>query len=361
MNRRPLATARQMVRDTFRQAYASGIFWMMLAGTAVCAVLCLSVDVSGDVAIDGGDEPALFLPPPPPRPLASAATAGLAASGPLQAAALTAAAGSAGTSPEAARHEGVDTLGGRMTLAFGAVRFPVARDRTDSVRFLELLLAGGIAGTFGLLLALVWTAGFLPTFLQPHASAVLLAKPVARWQLLLGKYLGVLTFVAFQVTLFVLLTWLALGVRTGVWDVTYWCCVPLLLLQFAVFYSFSALLAVLTRSTVACVFGALVFWLVAWGVNYGCLAARGMAESGDLPSATLPLTETAYWVSPKPLDAGAILFDALGARRHFEKPAAFRLADSGDGISPQLSVLSSLLIAAVLLALSAHEFNAAEY
>ena len=62
----------------------------------------------------------------------------------------------------------------------------------------ELILAGGIAGTFGLLLTLVWTAGFVPTFLDPSAASVLLAKPSPRWQLLLGKYFGVLAFVGFQ-------------------------------------------------------------------------------------------------------------------------------------------------------------------
>jgi len=64
--------------------------------------------------------------------------------------------------------------------------------------------------------------------------------------------------------LFVVLTWFALGLRTNVWDMTYWWCIPLLLLQFAVLYSFSVLLAVTTRSTVACVFGSLLFWLLAW-------------------------------------------------------------------------------------------------
>ena len=85
-----------------------------------------------------------------------------------------------------------------------------------------------------------------------------------------------LTFVGFQVVLFVVLTWLALGLRTDVWDMTYWWCIPLLLLQFAVFYSFSVLLAVITRSTVACVFGSVLFWLLAWGINYGSVMARGL-------------------------------------------------------------------------------------
>ena len=41
-------------------------------------------------------------------------------------------------------------------------------------------LAGVVADTAGVLLALLWTAGFLPTFLEPAAVTVLLAKPAPR-------------------------------------------------------------------------------------------------------------------------------------------------------------------------------------
>ncbi len=197
----------------------------------------------------------------------------------------------AGTSivpdPDAARREGVETISGRMTLAFGAVSIPVSRERRDAVTFLELLLAGGFAGTVGVLMTLVWTAGFVPAMLDPSAASVLLAKPVARRQLLLAKYFGVLIYVGFQVVLFVALTWLALGVRTNVWSTTYLWCVPLLLLQFAIFYSFSVLLAVIMRGTVACVFGSVLFWLMAWGINYGCVMARGSLEAQYVPAGTL--------------------------------------------------------------------------
>jgi ABC-type transport system involved in multi-copper enzyme maturation permease subunit len=324
-----LVTAKQLILDTFRQANASGITWMMLAVTALCVVLCLSVSVSGDTPIYADDEPGFFLP----RKF--------------------------GTSPEAARKEGVETIGGEMTLAFGAVSIPLGRDRADSVHFLEMLLAGGIAGTLGVLLALVWSAGFMPAFLEPQASSVLLAKPAARWQLLLGKYFGVLTFVGGQVVLFVGFTWLALGVRTAVWDGTYLWCIPLLLLQFAIFYSFSVLLAVLTRSTTACVFGSVLFWLLAWGINYGTVMARTMPES--LSPFTLALADAAYWISPKPIDSSLILFNALGGERHFEKPPVFQLLESWQAFSAPLSILSSFAITAVLLALSVHELNATDY
>ena len=190
------------------------------------------------------------------------------------------------TDPALARREGIETVGGRVSLAFGAVSFPLGRERSDAVRRHETLLAGGIAGTFGLLMALVWTAGFMPTFLEPRAASVLIAKPVARRRLLIGKYCSVLTFVGFQVVLFVVLTWLGLGVRTHVWDTTYLWCIPLLLLQFAVFYSFSVLLAVVARSTVACVFGSVLFWLLSWGINYGCVDGRAGCRN---PSHSPPL------------------------------------------------------------------------
>ena len=238
-----LGCMKQLIQDTFRQGLASGICWMMLAVTAICAVFCLSVNVSGDLALHSDSEPVFFLPERPARRCASLCAAQSAVPHPLL------------TDPEVARREGVETISGRMTLGFGAISFPVSRERSDAVHFLQLILASVVAGTCGLLLTLVWTAGFIPTFLEPGAASVLLAKPIPRWQLLLGKYFGVLAFVGFQLVLFVALTWLALGVRTKVWDLVYWWSVPLLLIQFAIFYSFSVLLAVVTRSTVACVFG----------------------------------------------------------------------------------------------------------
>lgn len=333
-------TLTSLVGDTFRQAVASGICAMMLAVTAVCSLLCLSVNVSGDVPLRDGDETVYFLSSPAPSREVRAALE---------------------TDPESARREGVETVRGRVSLAFGAASFPISRKRVDAVRFLETVLAGGVAGTFGLLLALVWTAGFVPTFLEPGAASVLIAKPVARSRLLIGKYGGVLAFVGFQVALLVVLTWLCLGVRTAVWDTTYLWCIPLLLLQFAVYYSSSVLLAVVTRSTVACVFGSVLFWLLSWGVNYGGVMVRGLPEHESPPRAALALMDAAYWVSPKPIDAALILFNTLDAQHHFEKPPVFKALESGRAFSPRTSLLSSLVLTAALLALATHEFNATDY
>jgi ABC-type transport system involved in multi-copper enzyme maturation permease subunit len=360
-----LATAKQLIRDTFRQAWACGISGMMLGVTAIAVLLCLSVSVSGDVEIKAVDEPGYFLPPTTPRTMIPSVVLVLGSAQPLDAAALTAASSrkvwfAYEANPERARQEGIATVSGRMTLAFGAVSFPLARDRGDSVHFLELLLGGGVAGTFGLLLALVWTAGFMPTFLEPSAASVLLAKPVARWQLLVGKYFGVLTFVGCQIALFIVSTWLALGVRTGVWDLTYGWCIPLLILQFATFYSFSVLLAVLTRSTVACVFGSVLFWCLAWGINYGRIMTWGLPD-GQLPALTMALTDIAYWIAPKPIDFSWTLFHALDAEPHLEKSIVFQVLDSAKAFAPDLSIASAFVLAGALLGLSGYELNATDY
>jgi hypothetical protein len=76
---------------------------------------------------------------------------------------------------------------------------------------------------------------------------------------------------------------------------------------------------------------------------------------------TIALSRAAYWISPKPIDAGLILFNALDAGQHFEKPLVFTLLESGQGFSPLLSILSSLAITVVLLGISIHELNATDY
>jgi ABC-type transport system involved in multi-copper enzyme maturation permease subunit len=298
----PCATVRWLVRDTFRQARACGIFWVLLGGSALCIALCLTATVA---ALDG--------------------------------------------------------VAGRLGLAFGLLEVPFTQGPAAAVRTLELQLAGWVADAVGLLLALLWTASLLPTFLEPGAVAVLLAKPVPRWQLLVGKFGGVLTFVAFQAVVFVAGTWLALGLRTGVWDPVYFLCVPVLLLHFAIFFSFSVMLAVATRSTVACVFGSAVFWLLCWGMNFGRHAALVVPELRAMSPSFGRALEWTYWVAPKPLDFHLLLLHTFGAEDFFSGIVNVPALAAQNAWAPGLSVLSSVLCAAVLLAMTAYDFLTADY
>jgi ABC-type transport system involved in multi-copper enzyme maturation permease subunit len=224
-----------------------------------------------------------------------------------------------------------------------------------------LILAGGIADAAGVLLALIWTAGFLPSFLEPGAASVLLAKPAPRWSLLAGKYVGVLTFVGCQTILFVGGTWLALGLRTGIWDMAYLVCIPLLMLHFSIFYSVSALIAVSTRSTVACVIGSLLFWMLCWGMNYGRHSVVAIPDLQQMPGSLAWIVEAGYWLLPKPADLGLLLFDALDAGRHFGKVTTLEAVQARGGFYPGWSIASSLVFMIVMLGLAGREFLRADY
>jgi ABC-type transport system involved in multi-copper enzyme maturation permease subunit len=328
-----LLVIRWLVWDTFRQALASRIFWVMLAVSALCILFCLST-ATVDLPIRTVDEPSERLPTTDPKAKDRAHAAG----------------------------HGVDVIDGQVTFLFGAVRVPWTQYRDDAVRWLHLVLAGGVADTIGLLLALIWTAAFLPTFLEPSAVTVLLAKPIPRWSLLAGKYVGVLVFVTVQATIFVLGTWLALGARTGVWAPQYLLCIPLLVLHFAVFFSFSAFLAVWTRSTITCVFGSLLFWMLCWGMNFGRHAALAtLPEQTEVGHGYSRLLEAGYWLLPKPADFGHVLATAVQAERYFPLAAEITRVDQLGYLSLELSVLSSVAFALAMLAIAGYEFVKAEY
>ncbi|SIO31589.1 hypothetical protein SAMN05444166_3728 [Singulisphaera sp. GP187] len=325
-----------LVRDTFRQSLDSRVFGMMLTLSGLGILTCLSISVQGGAPLHRPDERPDFLPR-----TASSAERTLAP------------------------RDGVDIANGSMSLAFGAFRIPLGRDAQDAIQFIQLVLATAAADTVGLLMALVWTAGFLPAFLAPGAVTVLLAKPVPRSLLLLGKYIGVITFVAFQAVVFFLGTWTALGVRTGIWDASYLWGIPLLVHQFALFYSVSTLIAACRKRTVACLFGSLLFWFLCWGTNYGRHAVVALPE---LNREIAPLSpwlrgsvEVSYWVLPKPADLSLILSHAIDAERHFATVPEFETVRRIHRFHPVLSVLSSLATACLILAAAARKFATTDY
>ncbi len=334
----PSATARTLgwlVRDTFRQSRASGVFWILLAISVLAIAVCASATVEGGGALAYPGENPDFLPRGDRDAQDSQRT----------------------------RQSGVIVVSGDLRLAFGAIRIPLARDPRGAVHFLELLLAGGVADTLGLLLTLIWTAGFLPGFLEARSVAVLLAKPAPRWLLLVGKYVGVLAFVLASATIFVLGTWLAIGLRTGVWDAAYLYAIPLLVLHFAMFFSVSALLAVWTQSTVICVFGSIVFWGLAWSINFGRHALNVVTETvqgGTFSPALAWLADAGYWLLPKPADINLLLFNLLEADGSFAR--LFEIDKlQAQGFSFAWSIATSLLFTLAVLAFSARQLQATDY
>src|SRR5262249_1147957 len=158
-------TIRCLVRDTFLQSLHTRTFWLVLGLSALCILLCLSVRIEGTTVYRVPGDAEWY---------------------------------GADDQP----YTGLNPGRGYLRRAFGADRLSLLRAAAWEVHFLQVVLAKWGAGAVGILLALLWSAGFLPDFFRAEAASVLVAKPVPRWALFVGKFLGVLAFVAFQAAVF---------------------------------------------------------------------------------------------------------------------------------------------------------------
>ena len=129
-----------------------------------------------------------------------------------------------------------------------------------------------------------------------------------------------LSFVLFHAVIFVGGTWLAIGLRTGIWDPAYLLCDSAVAV---------ALFDLLRRSrccwpcgrgnAVVCVFGSIA--VLVRGLEHELRPARPghvdrhVGRERCDPRYLSGLVDFGYWVLPKPADLGMLLLQRLGRRR----------------------------------------------
>ena len=133
-----------------------------------------------------------------------------------------------------------------MTMFFGWKEFenPLLREgRPEAAAFYVLLFTDVILkfwlAWIAIALALLSTASIFPDFIAEGSIGISLSKPVGRLRLFLLKYLGGLLFVALQVTVFTAIVFLALGWRTGEWNLTVFWAVPVVTFVFSLLHAVS--------------------------------------------------------------------------------------------------------------------------
>lgn len=323
-----LYALRWLIHDTFRQTLTSRVFWILLGLSLLCIVFCLGVSVEGGAVRDVNEL-------------------------------LT---------PHGELIHGAKNAPGKLSLFFGAFTNDFTRTAASEVHFLLSVFASWAGGVAGLLIALVFTAGFIPESLQPSAAAVLLSKPIPRWLFLLGKYLGVVCFVALHVIIFFVGTWLAMGLRTGHWPIGYLLGIPLMIFHFAIIFSFSVMLAVLFRNPTASVIGTVLFWIVCWMINYGrhyAVVFPQLHEGHTLPAFTVFLSELGYWLLPKPADLTLLIQQSLDLGEVMSSPMAstppYEQVLKSNLFHPLLTIGTSCIFPVFALWASASQLSKTDY
>lgn len=138
----------------------------------------------------------------------------------------------------------------------------------EAIAVIQSGLAGGLF--FGIILFGVFaTAGIIPDILEKGTIDLYLSKPIARWELLLGKYLGAVTIIFLNIVYFLGALWLIFGVKTGVWNTGFLFASLTMGFVFASLYSLTAVFAVIFRNTAIPIIGSFLYLFIIGGILEG--------------------------------------------------------------------------------------------
>ena len=84
-------------------------------------------------------------------------------------------------------------------------------------------------------------------------------------------------------------------------------------------------------------------------------------DTGTPAGPLMLLSDFCYWVFPKPVDFGMLLFDSLGASAYFNKLPELQAVERSSMFIPALSILSSALFGLATLGLASHEMGKRDY
>jgi hypothetical protein len=133
-------------------------------------------------------------------------------------------------------------------------------------------IANFVIGTWGagtiMLLGTIMTAFFIPNMMARGTVDLLLVRPIHRSTLFAYKFLGGMSFMVLNAAIIMVGIWLAVGIQAGLWVKTYLLCIAIYTFEFAIFYSVSALVGVLTRSAIVSILVVMMFWALLVAVGW---------------------------------------------------------------------------------------------
>jgi ABC-type transport system involved in multi-copper enzyme maturation permease subunit len=215
--------------------------------------------------------------------------------------------------------------------------------RSEDVQRLVHQAHGAIAAflyTAGMFLAIFASAGLIPSVFEPGRIELLLSKPVARYHILLGRYLGNLLVIAVNLFYLVFSVWLIFGLKTGVWTLGFLVSSLLTLFVFAVLLTVVVLVGVLWES-------AAVTTMVTFGLMIvsPILAQQPLLQRLLSSETSRNTVRVFYYVLPKVFDLGRIV----------------RALVIGDPVRDWMPLWSSALFGIVVLGAGLYAFAKRNY
>lgn len=116
--------------------------------------------------------------------------------------------------------------------------------------------------TVSLLIYLFVCAGYIPNMIEAGSIDLVLSKPIRRWHIYFGKYVGGLLLYSLLMIVTYVVVFVGLGVRTGLWHWPFFGALPMTLFSAALLFAIIAWVGLWTRSTLMAAILGLVYYVV---------------------------------------------------------------------------------------------------
>jgi len=215
--------------------------------------------------------------------------------------------------------------------------------RAEDVQTLVRQVHAAIAAflfTAGMFLAIFASAGLIPSVFEPGRIELLLSKPIERYQILIGRYIGNLLVIAANVCYLVPAVWVILGLKTGIWTYGFLWSSAFTIFVFAILLTVVLLIGVLWES-------AAIATMVSFGLILvsPILAQKSLLERLLSSEISRNVVRVLYYVLPKVFDLGRITRELV----------------LGNSITSWMPIWSSALFGFVIFSASLIAFSRRDY
>lgn len=181
----------------------------------------------------------------------------------------------------------------------------------DVVRYTQVGIISALY-VLGVVLALFLTCNYVPSLAREGWVDLLIAQPISRSTLLLGRALGAVAVVSIGVTYLVGGTWLVLRLKTGFGSAGFLLAGLVILFAYAVCYAATVLVGIITGNGPVSGIAGLMVW-VAGHVMYAFHRFpewRAALRAGWPRQTATTLVEGLYWFLPKNQNLGEMAVNA---------------------------------------------------
>lgn len=212
---------------------------------------------------------------------------------------------------------------------------------------IELMMISQPSFLIIMLLFIIMSSSFIPSLLQKGNIELTLSKPVSRTELILGKFVGGVIIVFLALAYLIILVWLIISIKTGIWHFAFLQSILWYTLIFAILYSLVILTGVITRSTIL----SLIINVLILFPFTAILAAKDSISQVASNRMITFILNFIYYVFPKPWDLRSMCDNLIGGTLNMQ----------GGFMQVYQPVLTSVIFMLVCLSLSIYYFSKKDF